>query len=411
MSVLSSFLRQHAWLCLLIICLVSQYFYVRMWLERLRTRKSKAVVAICFAVMNLAWFYALRRLFTDGMMDDSWTYVGRPALSWQLVHLLALLPVAIMMIAADVVTKLVKAIGKRRGVSAPANASRRVFLKTVGTLGLTGLAVTAGGGVLAQTLAPAMRSRTLLCPNLPSALDGLVVAHLTDFHLGRWMNPLELRRAFELTKERKPDVVFLTGDLVDANPDFAGLYHEPLRLLSETPHGVYAVLGNHDHYAGPERVTKLLNGRGLTMLVDRRVRIEGLPMTVVGLDDQGQNMFGFGTEITADDDPDTLDFSRVSGPEPRDGDFMVLLNHRPEGYRQANAAGFNLYLAGHTHGGQYQLPGSSQLNFAALFYKYSSGLYHDWPAWLNVSRGLAAVGVPFRLFAWPEIDLFELKRS
>jgi predicted MPP superfamily phosphohydrolase len=158
-------------------------------------------------------------------------------------------------------------------------------------------------------------------------------------------------------------------------------------------------------------VTKLLDGRGLTMLVDRRVRVKGLPLTVVGLDDQGSNRFWMGSRKISNEDPDSLDFSAVSGPEPLEGDFLTLLNHRPEGYRQANAAGFRLYLAGHTHGGQCQIPGDSQLNLAANFYKYSSGLYHDWPAWLNVSRGLASVGLPFRLFAWPEIDLLELKRG
>jgi predicted MPP superfamily phosphohydrolase len=128
----------------------------------------------------------------------------------------------------------------------------------------------------------------------------------------------------------------------------------------------------------------------------------------VGLDDP---MTGWSLAPQGDPDPDRLDFSRVQGPPPRKGDFSILLNHRPEGYRQASLAGFNLYLAGHTHGGQLQLPGVPGLNAAALFYKYTTGLYHEHPAYLNVSRGLGSVGLPFRLFAWRELDVLTLRRG
>lgn len=139
--------------------------------------------------------------------------------------------------------------------------------------------------------------------------------------MGLWFSQAEFRHALSLAAAALPHLVVITGDLVDRDPEFARLYYEPLRALANVPHGVWGVLGNHDHYTEPKRIAKFLDGHGLTMLVDRRVNLPNLPLTLVGLDDQG---------------------------------------HRR--------------------------------------------------SWLNVSRGLAAVGAPFRLWAWPEIDILTLKK-
>jgi predicted MPP superfamily phosphohydrolase len=220
-----------------------------------------------------------------------------------------------------------------------------------------------------------------------------------------------MAKAFAAAARERPDLVVLTGDLVDAHHDNAKLYHEPLGLFDRVPHGVYAILGNHDHYTGASMVAWHLS-QSLNMLVQKRVLLPGVPMTVVGLDDRGSRGSWLGRRgKLVDDDPDLLSFKGVLGPPYRQGDFNLLLNHRPEGYRQASREGFDLYLAGHTHGGQYQAPWSKELNLAAVFYKYSSGLYHEHNAWLNVSRGLSSVGLPFRVVAWPEIDLITLTRA
>jgi predicted MPP superfamily phosphohydrolase len=129
-----------------------------------------------------------------------------------------------------------------------------------------------------------------------------------------------------------------------------------------------------------------------------------------GLDDRYRRMFA--RNQNPHTDPDLLDFTPVRGPQARLGDFKILLNHRPEGVSQAMKAGFDLYLAGHTHGGQYSLPFSDhRKNLASFFYKYTAGLYPIERGWLNVSCGLAAVGVPFRLVSWPEISLITLNRA
>jgi predicted MPP superfamily phosphohydrolase len=230
-----------------------------------------------------------------------------------------------------------------------------------------------------------------------------------------WSNASELETTMRVAASEKPDLVVITGDMVDRDPENARLYYEPLRLLENVPHGVFAVLGNHDHYAGGYQVAKLLDGYGLKMLVEERLNLPNAPITIVGLDDQSSGFwlgpYGLRKWRGLETDPDILTFSHLTGPARRAEDFSLLLNHRPEGYRQASNHGFDLYLAGHTHGGQYQLPGDTQGNLASFFYRYSSGLYHDHDCYLNVSRGLASVGIPYRLFAWPEIDIITLRRS
>jgi predicted MPP superfamily phosphohydrolase len=280
---------------------------------------------------------------------------------------------------------------------------RRTFLKTAATGGLLGLTSLVGYGVFRQGRPPELKRQIVPIRDLPTPLNGFVIAHITDIHLGLWFSQAELRRALNLAADAEPHLVVITGDLVDRDPEFARLYYEPLRSLAGVPHGVWGILGNHDHHTGPERIAGLLDGHGLTMLVDRRVNLSNLPLTLVGLDDQGHRRTWLGEAAE-------LDFQAVGGPPARPGDLNILLNHRPEGFLQARRAGFQLYLAGHTHGGQYQLPWDSQANLASIFFKYSSGLYGQEDGWLNVSRGLAAVGAPFRLWAWPEIDILILKK-
>jgi predicted MPP superfamily phosphohydrolase len=307
----------------------------------------------------------------------------------------------------------VKAPNKLEALAEKAGLTRRDFLRKAAAGGLLTAAAVSGYGLLRQSLPPHLVRKTLPFPNLPQQLAGFKICQISDVHLGMWLTQGEMANAFERAAEEKPDLVVLTGDLVDTRPSNAKLYYEPLGVFDGVPHGVYAILGNHDHYTGASEVALYL-GRRLHMLVQKRVLLPDAPMTIVGLDDPGSRGSFLGARWkrqNTDKDPDVLSFSGVQGPPFRAGDFNLLLNHRPEGYRQASREGFDLYLAGHTHGGQYQVPFFKDLNLAAIFYKYSSGLYHEHPTWLNVSRGLGSVGLPFRVVAWPEIDLITLVQA
>jgi predicted MPP superfamily phosphohydrolase len=399
--------------------LLSQFVSLVVCLKLFESKVAKLIIKFSFLLFNILWAVCLYLFYAQKMDGGWWVFIGRPTISWELSCVILTLPIAAIGLIYFMVRfiswiafglkrmKADKELALKRG--------RRNFLKKAGAAGIVAYAGLCGFGVLSQTLKPNVARKDLSFPNLPKELEGFTICHITDLHVGMWLSGSELASTLEVVKNLNPDLVVITGDLVDRDPENARLYHEPLRLLSQVPHGVYAVLGNHDHYAGASKVTELLNGFGLRMLVEERLNLPNAPMTIVGLDDQNSGSwlgyYAARKKQSLETDPDVLSFRYLTGPVRRDGDFFLLLNHRPEGYRQASQAGFHLYLAGHTHGGQYQLPWNSQDNLAARFYRYSSGLYSEHPCFLNVSRGLASVGLPYRLFAWHEIDLITLKSA
>jgi predicted MPP superfamily phosphohydrolase len=375
-----------------------------------------------FIAFNLVWAITIWQWrFSHSYNDLFIALVARPAIAWQVLHAFLILPVSAVF---GFLTKLGLLISRKRQVSKlkptstdlslepdPKLTSRRLFLKTAANLGFFSLVGFSAYAVYRQYRYPAVRRVTLNVPNLPSSLDGLAIAHLTDIHMGLWATERELDAALFTAKLEKPDLVVLTGDLVDRDANLAGLYELPFkRHLTAIPLGVWGILGNHDHFTNPARITQILRQIGVNMLVDRRHNFPDLPLSLVGLDDRRGSWRRLRHE--ANKDPDILDFSPVKGPSEREGDFRILLNHRPEGVGQAVRADYQLYLAGHTHGGQYAMPGTDhQLNLASFFYKYTYGLYPLQSGWLNVSAGLASVGVPFRLVTWPEISLITLKKA
>jgi predicted MPP superfamily phosphohydrolase len=377
------------------------------------------------------------------MTGDLWSWVGRPAISWQLIHMLAVLPAAglawVLFLACKALfLSSAWALRKARGeggreataASVPGagdegsaggegvpdplfRESRRGFVRAAGSAGILGILGLAGYGVFRQTAAPVARRLTLSYPWLPRELHGFTIAHLSDIHLGLWSNPREMRLAVERAGAERPDMVIFTGDLVDRDPELAALYAEPVsRHMGGIPHGVWGVLGNHDHFSNPFRIAELLTGGGVRILREERALVEGLPLSLTGLDDQGFRRGWLGRRGAVDEEGEILDFSRVKGPPSREGDFRILLNHRPEGFRQAaEEGGFPLFLAGHTHGGQYAVPWDPQLNVGTLVWKYTAGLYSSWGSHLNVSCGLSSVGVPFRFGPWPEFSVITLARG
>ena len=415
---------QYIGVLFLVLFLLSQIIGWRLWLRRANRRWARRLVHLVFIIFNLGWAFTVSTLyFGDNLTDFTWTWIGRPSVSWQTVYLLGIMPLGLAgSLLAWLIMKISghKAAPKERRAEAggeetkPADEGRREFFKNLGTVGCAAILGTCAYGVVRQGRPPQVERLTLNVPELPGELEGFTIAHITDIHLGLWASRSELDKALAVAAAERPDLVAFTGDLVDRSADFAKLYHGPLKRLAGVPYGAWGVLGNHDHYTNdPARVARILTDGGMRVLMDQQVNIPGLPLSLIGLDDQGvhNSWMGSGRPSLAHSDPDALNFDLVRGPAPRPGDFTILLNHRPEGFGQAVRHGCRLYLAGHTHGGQYQMPGVTQVNLAAAFYKYSSGLYHDYEAWINVSRGLAAVGVPFRLWAWPEISVIKLLKA
>jgi uncharacterized protein len=234
-----------------------------------------------------------------------------------------------------------------------------------------------------------MRELPVALTRLPPELEGLRIAHLSDFHLGfpsRGTRAVE--RAVEWVVERRPDLVLISGDLLSrprAEPKLRA-------FLSRLPES-FAVLGNHDFALSRDPFSKPaeLEDLGRTVLLEdeaRTIELRGRRVQLVGVDPRtyrrGRSRPG-----------------RLADP---DADLRILLCHFPNVIDKLPPGVFDLVLAGHLHGGQICVPyGLGKIRLAHLRWTYVEGLYRRPGGVLHVSPGLGTTFVPFRFFARPEV--------
>jgi predicted MPP superfamily phosphohydrolase len=243
----------------------------------------------------------------------------------------------------------------------------------------------------------------LAVPGLPAGLPPLRIAQISDVHVGTNLSMGQLRRFVAAVNATHPDLICITGDIADSPLAELDRFFPVLGELSAR-HGVCAILGNHDHYAGAERVSDALRRcTPFRVLRDEAVTLDldGHPLHVVGLDDRGRD---WARGLTADPRLDALLAAAPAGVP------VLLLTHRPDVFAQAAAAGVALTLAGHTHGGQLALPGrrGTRRNLAQFITPFSRGLFRAGDAHLYVNSGLGVTGQRIRLFTPREITLLEL---
>jgi uncharacterized protein len=260
-------------------------------------------------------------------------------------------------------------------------------------------AVAAGG--LAWGLVEAgwvrLRVLDLPVPGLPPVLDGLRIAHLSDFHLGVPSGGERAsRRGVEWTAARRPDLVCVTGDLVSRPRGLRKL--RPRLEQLDTP---YVVLGNHDLAESRDpfsQAVELHALEGATLLADeaRTIELWGRSVQIAGVDPRSYVR----AEARAE---------RLADP---DADLRLLLCHFPGIARRLAPGAFDLVLAGHLHGGQICLPyPGGKVLLAHPRAREREGLYRYADTALHVSAGLGTTFVPFRYFARPEATELVLRSA
>jgi predicted MPP superfamily phosphohydrolase len=270
-------------------------------------------------------------------------------------------------------------------VAAP--MTRRGAIETLGgaaVVGATGLAF--GWGMTVGRHGYRLREVQVRIPGLPRALDGYVIAQISDVHAGLFVGERELREGGEMIRRARPDMLVATGDLVDFDVRHAPALARALADIAPRD-GVFAILGNHDYYAGHAAVTEAVRAAGITLLVNESRMIrpdDGGGFGLVGIDDQWAPRFGGpGPNLGA---------AMASLPEhaPR-----ILLAHQPDAF-ESSAGRVALQLSGHTHGGQ--------IRPANLFMRGPvAGRYDRDGSVLYVNSGFGVAGPPVRLGVPPEI--------
>jgi predicted MPP superfamily phosphohydrolase len=271
----------------------------------------------------------------------------------------------------------------------PAMTRRQVVEATGGLaiLGATGTML--GWGAARGRHAFELVELPVRIAGLPRALDGYVIAQVSDIHTGNFVGERELDEGFELVRRAMPDLVVVTGDHVDFDKRSTPLVARKLADLAPRD-GVWSCLGNHDDYAGGDEVAEALRAAGITCLVNdgRIVRPrDGGGFALLGVDDLWSDRYGRkGPRLD-------LALGAVPASAPR-----ILLSHQPHTI-DFWAGRVSLQLSGHTHGGQIN-PGFRP---ADLFLKYVSGSFHVAGTHLYVNRGFGTVGPPSRIGAPPEV--------
>ncbi len=245
---------------------------------------------------------------------------------------------------------------------------------------------------------------------LPPDLDGLTIVHISDTHVGVGPGAAALHRAVDLANRESPNLVLLTGDFLDsqADPESAGdtLVAELSRLRA--PRGMFAVLGNHDHAVGKERITALLESVGVTVLDAQhaRVMIENTPVWVLGVEDGGVEFCRDYAEFQKAWRPQATAFEEMLAGIPP-SDARVLLVHNPDFAMMLPPGRLDLVLAGHTHGGYIRLPWiGAPLTPSCFNQTLLAGPVKVNDTLVYINRGLG--GVQLRFNARPEIAVLRL---
>lgn len=225
---------------------------------------------------------------------------------------------------------------------------------------------------------------------IPEALDGFRIAQVSDLHNAEF--GVENERLVKLLRESEPDIIVITGDMIDSrNTDLDVALEFAEEAVQIAP--CFCVNGNHEsRIIAWDALRQGLVDAGVTVLEDEKVTLEraGAAVTIIGLSDPDFRK------------PFADDLRELTAPEEG---YTILLSHRPESFGLYAACGVDLVFSGHAHGGQVRIPlvGGLIAPHQGFFPEYDSGLYREGDTVMLVSRGLGNSIVPLRVNNRPEI--------
>ena len=250
-----------------------------------------------------------------------------------------------------------------------------------------------------------LNTYTISSSKLPQSFDGYRIAHVSDLHNTEMGKDNE--KLLAMLRDADPDMIAITGDLIDSrNTDIEVALKFVREAVKIAP--CYYVTGNHEARVNEYGELKAgMETAGVTVLEDVRTEIsmEGATITLIGVNDPSyQTDYLFG-------DSETVMNTKLEELHTEDGEFTVLLSHRPELFDAYTDHGIDLVLSGHAHGGQFRLPfiGGLVAPNQGFFPEYDAGIYTEDNTNMLVSRGVGNSILPFRINNRPEVILIELQ--
>jgi len=236
---------------------------------------------------------------------------------------------------------------------------------------------------------------TIKTAKLPESVERLAIAQISDVHLGVIVRDKMLDKIIDKIVHEEPDLIVSTGDLIDGGTENIRHFSEKLKSL-QAGLGKFAVIGNHEFYAGIRNSIHFLEDAGFTVLRGRGITAGGL-INIAGVDDvEGRRS-----------KDDVIKTERAILLEMPSLLFTVLLKHKPDVEKDSLGL-FDLQLSGHTHKGQI-----FPINIIVRLFFYPHHSFKKLPngSAINVSGGAGTAGPPIRLFSPPEITIIELLRD
>lgn len=305
----------------------------------------------------------------------------------------------------------------KTGLAIEEPISRSSFIVKAGLVAAAIPLTSLSWGIVSGAYDYQVRRKTLILPNLPAAFDGITMGQISDIHSGSFYNKTAVKGGVEMLLGEKPDFIFFTGDIVN---DMATEMRDYQDIFSKinAPLGVYSSLGNHDygdyHFgkeSSPAKVKNLkdviktheLMGWDLLMNENRRLKIDGEEIGILGIENWGMGRFPkYGRMDLAVKNTDDLP-------------VKLLLSHDPSHWRAEVLPKYpqiDAMFSGHTHGMQFGVRTEKyQWSPIEYIYKEWAGLYQEQKQQLYVNVGYGFLGYPGRVGILPEITIFTLKRA
>lgn len=233
---------------------------------------------------------------------------------------------------------------------------------------------------------PVIKELKIKTGKVPQKLSGFVIIQLSDLHINFLKSEKWLSKIVEKTNRENPDLVVITGDLIDADLCKLDGFCDVLKKI-KSKYGIFAVTGNHEFYAGIDKFLGIAKNSNIKILRNEKTTIAGA-FELVGIDDKAGRRF---SEVGSDLNSalKNIDFTKP----------VILLSHQPDIFNYAQKLGVNLQLSGHTHAGQ--IPPMDLIVMSA--FKYPYGLYRQSGSYLYTTSGTGIWGPPMRLFSRCEI--------
>jgi len=267
---------------------------------------------------------------------------------------------------------------------------RRQFISQITASGVSiTVAAVSGISVFNYLSKPIVKKLNISLNGLPSTFNGFKIVQISDLHVGQLMTQATLQKVVQQVNDLNPDLIAITGDLVDGSIDKLSSEITPIKDFS-APHGVFFVTGNHEYYSGAEKWIEEIRSLGITVLENENVKIKinNDSFTLAGVNDHEASRFG---------NKHAADFKKALSQSNNNN--VVLLAHQPIAAKEIADYNVDLVLSGHTHGGQIW-----PIHYLVyLNQHFVKGLHRYKKTQIYVNQGTGCWGPPMRLGTQNEI--------